>query len=92
MFASFGSASGPIEAFNLGLLGQKGSLFATRPTLFTFAADRPRLVKMAKELMAVVADGKVKIPITAKYELAEAAKAHSMLQGRETTGMTILLP
>ncbi len=58
MFASFGSASGPVEAFNLGLLGQKGSLFATRPTLFTFLADRARLETMAKELFEVVGAGR----------------------------------
>src|SRR3974390_3075339 len=55
--AGFGSASGGVEAFNLGLLGQKGSLFATRPTLFTFLADPARKAKMAKDLMKVVADG-----------------------------------
>jgi NADPH:quinone reductase len=92
MFASFGSASGPIEAFNLGLLGQKGSLFATRPTLFTFISDRPRLVKMARELMKVVGDGTVRIPITARFKLADAVEAHRQLQARETTGMVVLLP
>ncbi|MFO1137397.1 MAG: quinone oxidoreductase [Rhodoblastus sp.] len=91
-FASFGSASGPVDAFNLGLLGQKGSLFATRPTLFTFLADRTRLEKMAKDLFKVVADGTVKIPITGRYKLADAEKAHRDLQGRETTGMVILTP
>ena len=91
-FASFGSASGPIEAFNLGLLGQKGSLFATRPTLFTFLADRKRLEKMARDLMKVVGDGTVKIPISARYKLSDAVQAHTDLQGRETTGMVILVP
>ncbi len=91
-FVSFGSASGAIEAFNIGLLAQKGSLFATRPTLFTHMADRATLVKMAKELMRAVGDGVVKVQISARYPLAEAQKAHEMLQGRETTGMTILLP
>ena len=92
MFASFGSASGPIDAFNLGILGQKGSLFVTRPTLFTYMADRTRLNKMAKDLMKVVADGTVKIPITGKFRLDDAVKAHTLLQGRETTGMLVLLP
>ena len=91
-FASFGSASGGIDAFNLAMLGQKGSLFATRPTLFTFLADRKRLEKMAKDLFKVVADGTVKIPITGRYKLADAEKAHRDLQGRETTGMVILTP
>ena len=63
MFVSFGSASGGIEAFNLGLLAQKGSLFATRPTLFTFLADRARAEKMARDLFRVVANGDVEIRI-----------------------------
>src|SRR4051812_11199433 len=50
MFVSFGSASGPIDAFNIGLLAQKGSLFATRPTLFTHAAKRETLLSMADDL------------------------------------------
>src|SRR3712207_5005279 len=53
MFASFGSASGPIEAFNIGLLAQKGSLYATRPTLFTHTAKRENLDKIAADLFAV---------------------------------------
>ena len=63
MFVSFGSASGGIEAFNIGLLAQKGSLFATRPTLFTFMADRARAEKMADDLFGVVERGEVKIQI-----------------------------
>ncbi|HYA73435.1 MAG TPA: quinone oxidoreductase, partial [Roseiarcus sp.] len=69
MFASYGSASGGIEAFNLALLSQKGSLFATRPTLFTFLADRARLDKMARDLFAVVASGDVKIGVTTRAPL-----------------------
>jgi NADPH:quinone reductase len=92
VFASFGSASGPIDAFNLGILGQKGSLFATRPTLFTFLADPVCKAKMAKDLMKVVADGTVKIPISGRFPLEEAAKAHTLLQGRDTTGMLVLIP
>jgi NADPH2:quinone reductase len=92
MFVSFGSASGPIEAFNLGLLGQKGSLYATRPTLFTHLADEARLTEMAARLMDVVGSGKVKIAVHARYPLAEAAEAHRALEGRKTTGATVLLP
>ena len=92
MFASFGSASGGIEGFDLGLLGRKGSLFATRPTLFTFLADRERLEKMARDLFKVVASGDVKIAISRKIPLAEAAEAHRALEGRETTASIILQP
>ncbi len=92
VFASFGSASGPVEAFNLGLLGQKGSLFATRPTLFTFLADRARLDTMAKELFEVVASGVVKVAISESAPLAEAARVHRDLEGRRTTASIVLIP
>ena len=92
VFVSFGSASGGIEAFNIGLLAQKGSLFATRPTLFTFLADRARAEKMARELFRVVERGDVKIQIGGKWPLAQAADAHAALEKRETTGSLILLP
>jgi NADPH2:quinone reductase len=92
MFASFGSASGPVEAFNLGLLGQKGSLFATRPTLFTFLADRARLEVMARELFEVVASGAVKVAISERAPLSEAARVHRDLEGRRTTASVVLIP
>ncbi len=92
LFASFGSASGPIDAFNIGILSTKGSLFATRPTLFTFAADRKLFDKMAKDLFRVVASGKVKIPINQRFALADVIKAHEALASRATTGATIIIP
>jgi len=92
MFASFGSASGPITSFDINLLSQKGSLFCTRPTLFTYASDREKLDAMAVDLFAVVAQGKVNVPINQTLPLEEAVKAHTALQNRTTTGTTILLP
>ncbi len=92
VFASFGSASGPIENFNIGLLAQKGSLFATRPVLFAFIADRARLERMARDLFRVVQSGDVKINIQSRVPLAEASRAHEALEARLTTGSTILLP
>jgi NADPH:quinone reductase len=92
VFASYGSASGPVEGFNLALLAQKGSLFATRPTLFTFLADRGRLEQMARDLFRVVQSGDVAINISSRMPLSEAANAHVALEGRTTTGSTILLP
>ena len=92
MFVSFGSASGQIEAFNINILQTKGSLFATRPTLNTYAAKREDLLKMASELFQVVDSGAVKIPVNQKYPLKDAQKAHRDLEGRATTGSTILLP
>ncbi|HXF89238.1 MAG TPA: quinone oxidoreductase [Xanthobacteraceae bacterium] len=92
MFVSYGSASGPIEAFNINLLQTKGSLFATRPTLNTYAAKRADLLAIAQDTFDVVLSGKVKIPINQKYPLKDAAKAHRELEGRQTTGASILLP
>jgi NADPH:quinone reductase len=92
MFVSFGSASGGIEAFNIGLLAQKGSLFATRPTLFTFMADRARAERMARDLFRAVARGDVTIRIGKRWPLAEAAAAHRALEARETSGSLILMP
>ncbi len=92
MFVSFGSASGPIEAFNLNMLQTKGSLFATRPTLNTYAAKREDLIAIAEELFAVVGSGVVKIPLNQKYALRDAVKAHRDLEGRLTTGCSILVP
>jgi NADPH2:quinone reductase len=92
MFVSFGSASGPVKAFDINILQQKGSLFATRPTLNTYAAKRPDLIAIANDLFDVVGKGAVKIPINQKYPLKEARKAHEDLEGRKTTGASILVP
>ena len=92
LFASFGSASGAIEAFNINILQMKGSLFATRPTLNTYTAKREDLVATANDLFRVVGSGKVKIPVNQKYALKDAQKAHRDLEGRATTGSSILVP
>jgi NADPH2:quinone reductase len=92
MFVSFGSASGQIDAFNINILQQKGSLFATRPTLNTYAAKRADLLDIAEHLFAVVKSGAVKIPVNQKYPLRDAAKAHRDLESRGTTGSSILIP
>ena len=92
MFVSFGQSSGPIPPFSINLLSQKGSLFATRPTLFTYAADRARRDDGAAALFDVVGKGIVQVEIGQRYALADAARAHSDLEARRTTGTTVLLP
>ncbi len=92
LMVSFGNASGPVDAFNLGLLAQKGSLYVTRPTLMTYAATRPQLLECANDLFDVVAKGKVKIEIHQRFPLAEAEAAHRALEGSATTGSTLLIP
>ncbi|MEW6641941.1 MAG: quinone oxidoreductase [Pseudomonadota bacterium] len=91
LVALFGQSSGSVEPLNLGLLAQKGSLFVTRPTLFTYAAKRENLVAMAKELFEVVGSGAVKIDVRQTYPLKEAARAQADLAARKTTGSTVLL-
>ena len=92
MFACFGQSSGVIPPFDLNLLAQKGSLFATRPTLFNYVAKRAELEKTANELFDVVASGAVKIEINQTYALKDVRKAHEDLEARKTTGASILLP
>ena len=92
LWVSFGNASGRIENFDLGLLAAKGSLYATRPTLFSYVAGREDLVESANALFDVVARGIVTISVNQTYPLAAAAEAHRDLEARKTTGSTVLLP
>lgn len=88
---SFGQASGPVAPFDPGLLAAKGSLFLTRPTLMSYTAKRQDLLASAAELFSVVESGAVKIDIRQTYPLAEVEQAHRDLEGRKTTGSTVLL-
>ena len=92
MMVSFGNASGPVPAFDPGILSAKGSLFLTRPSLIHYTAKREDLVASAEDLFEVVGSGAVKIEVNQTYPLAEAAQAHRDLEARKTTGSTIMLP
>lgn len=92
VLVSFGNASGPVPPVNLGVLSLKGSLYVQRPTLGTHQATREAAQEGADDLFAMVASGKVKIPVERRYPLAEAARAHSDLEGRTTTGAGVLVP
>ena len=92
MMVSFGNASGPVPPFSLTELASRGSLFITRPTLFSYAATREDLDAMAADLFGMVTSGKVKININQRYALKDVAQAHRDLESRKTTGSTILLP
>ena len=92
MMVSFGNASGPVGAIDVGLLGAKGSLFLTRPSLATYTAKRADLQRAASELFDVVGRGVVNIRVNQTFPLEDAARAHEALEARLTTGSTILLP
>ena len=88
----FGASSGAVPAFDIQLLAQKGSLYATRPTLATYAAKREDLVAMAAELLDLVRAGKIVNEPRQQFALEDAGDAHRALESRATTGATILLP
>ena len=92
LLVSFGNASGPVKDFDLGLLSAKGSLYVTRPTLMTYVADDADLAETMSDLFDIVGSGKVQISINQRYPLSEAVQAHRDLEGRKTTGSTVLLP
>lgn len=90
MMISFGNASGPVPPVNIGILGQKGSLKITRPTLFTHIADHAACQDMARSLFEKVQSGDVKIRIDQRFALDDVAEAHRALEARQTTGSTVL--
>jgi NADPH2:quinone reductase len=87
---SFGNSSGTPEPLDTALLAFKGSLFLTRPTLYSYTSTRPELDQAASELFDVVASGKVKIDVKQRFPLKNAAEAHRALEGRQTSGSTVL--
>ncbi|HMV01162.1 MAG TPA: zinc-binding dehydrogenase, partial [Rhodocyclaceae bacterium] len=91
MMVTYGNASGPVPPLDLLLLSQKGSLFVTRPTLMSYTARREDLESLGSELFAQVAAG-LRIEVNQTYALRDAAQAHADLEGRRTTGSTVLLP
>ena len=92
VMVTFGNASGPVEPFAPAELAKRHSLFVTRPVLFDFIASRDDLTGAADALFDVIASGAVNVTVNQRYPLAEAAKAHRDLEGRTTTGSTILVP
>lgn len=87
---TYGNASGPVEAFNPGILAGKGSLYLTRPTIATHVATRPLLEDAAENLIKVVENGSVKIHVNQSFALKDCADAHRALESRSTTGSTVL--
>ena len=92
LFVSYGNSSGPVPPFELALLSQRGSLYATRPTLGHYVATREELEQAANALFDVVQSGAIKINVSQTYALRDAAQAHRDLESRKTTGTTVLIP
>lgn len=92
LMVSFGNASGAVPPFAPGILASKGSLYLTRPSLLHYTRTRAELQETADDLFAVIASGAVKIEVRQRFKLADAADAHRALEGRKTTGATVLVP
>jgi NADPH2:quinone reductase len=92
LMVSFGNSSGPVPSFSLNELSARGSLYITRPALQSYAATRAQREAMAADLFQMVSSGRIGIDIHQRFPLADAAQAHIALEGRRTTGKTILLP
>jgi NADPH2:quinone reductase len=92
LMVSFGNASGPVTGVDLGILAAKGSLYLTRPSLLTYAANDSDLARLGRDVLDMVSSGKVKIEINQRYPLADVVSAHRDLENRRTTGTTILVP
>jgi NADPH:quinone reductase len=90
LMVSFGNASGPVPPMALTAL--KGSLYITRPSLMAHTGNRANLEEMSKDLFSMVSLGKVRIEIDQRYPLADVQQAHRDLEGRRTTGSTVLVP
>ena len=92
LLVSFGNSSGKVEPFGLHELTKRGSLYVTRPTLYDFIRDPQALAAGAAELFALVERGAIEIAVNQTYALRDAAQAHRDLEGRRTTGCTVLIP
>jgi NADPH:quinone reductase len=92
LMVSFGQSSGPVPPLDLSILNQKGSLFLTRPSLIAYIGTTQELRDTANDLFGVVANGTVKIQVNQTFALKDAAEAHRALEGRKTTGSTVLIP
>ena len=90
LMVSFGNASGPVPPMPLTAL--KSTLYITRPSLAPHTEKRENLLEIAGDLMKMVSSGKVSIEIDQRYKLADVVQAHRDLEGRKTTGSTVLLP
>jgi NADPH2:quinone reductase len=92
MMILYGQSSGPVAPFDAGILGAKGSLFLTRPSLVAYTATREELVQRAGDVLGWIRDGKLKLRMEFEFPLKDVAEAHRALEGRKTTGKVLLIP
>ena len=89
---SYGTAGGVIPPLDVFRLNRMGSLYLTSAGLADYLHDRAEMLERAEDLFAMIKSGAVKVPINQRYPLAEVARAHRDLEGRKTSGASILIP
>lgn len=92
LLVTYGNASGPVPAFTALDLLKAGSIFVTRPTLFDYIPTADEMRTSAARLFEMIAGGTIEVRIGARFPLTEAAEAHRAIEGRATTGSTVLIP
>ena len=92
MMILYGQSSGPVPPFDAGILGAKGSLFLTRPSLFAYTATREELLQRAGDVLGWIRDGKLKLRMEFEFPLKDVAEVHRALESRKTTGKVLLIP
>ncbi|EIT51004.1 zinc-binding dehydrogenase family protein [Yersinia pestis PY-101] len=94
LLVSFGNASGPVTGVNLGILNQKGGIYVTRPSLNVYVANRQELESASQQLFSMITSGAINVDVAQaqQFPLRDAQRAHETLEGRQTTGSSLLIP
>ena len=94
LLVSFGNASGPVTGVNLGILNQKGGIYVTRPSLNVYVANRQELESASQQLFSMITSGAINVDVAQaqQFPLCDAQRAHETLEGRQTTGSSLLIP
>jgi NADPH2:quinone reductase len=92
MMVTYGNASGKPEPLDLTILSNKGSLYVTRPSIAAYTAKREELLASANALFSMMKHATLKIAISERFALKDAASAHRTLETRQSTGSMLLIP
>ncbi|MBS0056286.1 quinone oxidoreductase [Yersinia sp. Marseille-Q3913] len=94
LLVSFGNASGPVTGVDLAILNQKGALYVTRPSLNVYVTNRQELESASQELFSLITSGAINVDVAKKqqFPLRDARLAHEILESRQTTGSSLLIP
>ena len=92
LMVSFGNASGPVTGVSLSMLQSRGSLYVTRPTSGAYYGDPESFQRTMAAVLDAVQTGKIRPEVNQRFKLADVQDAHRALEGRETTGASVIVP